>query len=398
MQQSVTPLRTIIVLCLGSLFLLSPLSASAEEKDDLVFRSGAWGVDFGGYLRGGLVWVGLGGEREYDFIGQNNGLQLMNARLKFSVFYDDMVETVLSIEGAGDRRYSANQVSGDETVILKDAYTHLKFFDFLGVKVGQYKPPFDAEALVSTVDEVFIRSSVISEGVLSGEGVVNASRQGFEPGRQVGLSLLSERVDLGPVGLKYHLALTNGNSASSTRNDNDKLAYYGRVELHLLEQLLGIDSEESFVVLGGGAYFNEKTQGELPTLLAVEEFSWGADLAFDAFGAHALLQVLGRTKTYPDINQAEQESLGFMGELAYELPLEDLRFQFAYRYASLDPYKGDAEEGLMSDDSLQYHTLGLGYRLENVPLQVKFNYTMTQEEGGASLDNDLMEGMLQFAW
>ncbi|MDX9720527.1 MAG: porin [Myxococcota bacterium] len=373
-------------------------ASSQEKQPPLSFSVGQWNATLFGYVRSGLVWIGAEGDDSPAFIGANNGFAMLNARLGVNVKYQDSFEVVTSVDGAADVRSSVNDAVGEQKVVLKDAFGQYKLHDAFKVRLGQFKPPIEVEAMTSTARQLFIRNSVLSDGVRPGEGIERVGSEGFGPARQVGLSLLSDVIDFGPVGLTYALALTNGNAFSAARNDNNKLAYYGRLELHLRNQLLGKFENGSFLVLGGAVGHNERTVGTIPNQLGETDLTWEVDLQFAAYGIEALAQFLMNKRSFPDSGQSEQESMGAVAQLAYRLPFEHFRFQLAYRFSYLDPFVDDSDSPLVADDKLIYHTVGLGYLLEDLPIEVKLNYTATSEEGSAGIDNDIVEALAQFVW
>jgi hypothetical protein len=90
--------------------------------------------------------------------------------------------------------------------------------------------------------------------------------------------------------------------------------------------------------------------------------------------------------------------MGVLAQLAYRIPLEHLRFQLAYRFAYLDSFVDDSDSPLIADDKLLYHTIGLNYLVEELPIELKLNYTLTTEEGSSAMDNDIIELLAQFVW
>ncbi len=393
-----------LLLCLGGTMVLPRTTAAQDidwargpsENPPLTFTVGDWAATLYGYVRTGFIWVGAEGDNAPDFIGQNNGFAMLDARTGVKINYLDKLELRLALDGAGDVRTNANDTVGSQRVELKDAYGEYRFADFFKVRVGQYKPPFDLEATESAADLTFVRPSVVSSGVRPGEGIQRPGNAGFTPSRQAGLSLLSDVIDFGPVGFTYHAAITNGNTVSSTRNDNNHLAYFGRLEFHLRNQLLGLYQPDSFLVFGGGLSYNQRTEGTLPNQLDEEDLSWQVDLQLKAYGVDALAQLLWNTREYPGAGEAKRDTIGILAQIAYRLPIPDYRFQVGYRFAYLDPFKDDTE--LAVDDLLIYHTIGVAYRLEALPVELKLNYTVTQEEGSAGVDNDLIEALVQVVW
>jgi hypothetical protein len=379
-------------------------TADQGEGEDaaLKWTLGKWEVAFGGFIRTAYIHVQQPSEAGFNFIGENNGFSLLDMRLGVLLKYADRLVIRVQLDGTDDLRESVNSTIGEQRPQLRDAFVGYSVGPWLSVLAGQIKPPVDVESILDTRDLVFIRRSVVSDGVRAGEGLERYGTEGFGRGREVGLHLLSRVISVGgPVGLLYQVSVTNGDDARFTRNDNNMLAYYGRLELHLSDAIFGKDGQRSAVVIGGGAGYNENTPVQFPRadLLNQRDTTWGVDLRASAYGADLLVQFLERQRSFPDLGQVDQKTRGLVAQVAYRLPIREAAFQFAYRYASLDPFVSGADATLAADDSLTYHTLGLAWRAPlSVPLDLKLNYTITQEEGAAAIANDLIEGLVQVIW
>ena len=77
--------------------------------------------------------------------------------------------------------------------------------------------------------------------------------------------------------LKYFVSLTNGNTAERPLNDNDNISVVGRAEF------IHRSSRKVRMKIGGGAYLNEITEGELPDLIAEERIGYTADFALKLY-------------------------------------------------------------------------------------------------------------------
>jgi hypothetical protein len=372
------------------------------EDAALKWTLGKWELAIGGFVRTAYINVQQPSESGFNFIGENNGFSLLDARLGLLLRYADRLVIRLQIDGTDDVRESVNSTIGEQRSRLRDAFVGYSVGPWLSILAGQMKPPVDVESILDTRDLAFIRRSVVSDGVRAGEGLERFGTDGFGRSREVGLHLLSKVIDVGgPVGVLYQISVTNGNDGLFTRNDNNQLAYYGRLEVHLSDKILGKDGKRSAVVIGGGAGYNENTPSRFPRpdLLVQQDLIWGVDLRASLYGVDILAQYLERQRAFPDLGQSDQKTHGLVAQIAYRLPIPEAAFQFAYRYAALDPFVDSAQTSLAADDKLTYHTLGLAWRAPlAVPLDIKFNYTITQEEGSSAIDNDLIEGLVQVIW
>lgn len=372
------------------------------EESGITFKQGHWEIGLGGYLRTGYLHTAQPDDSGLNFIGENNGFALLDSRLGIVLRYAKMMTAKIQFDGAGDRRESVNATSGLQQVRLRDAFVAYTPGPWLTMLVGQSKPPVDIESLLSARDLAFVRRSVVSDGVRQGEGRQVTGTEGLGFSRELGLFALSDTIWFGeaPVGVAYYLALTNGNSAYNTRNDNSELAYYGRLEVHLSDAITGGQKDDSFVVLGGSVGYNENSPIQFPRadLLNQNDLTWGVDLHLSTHGVDVIAQLLNRSRDFPDLPQAKQDTSGLLAQVSYQVPVEFLEFQFGYRFAMLDPFVDESDDVLGRDDQLVYHTIGLGYSLPGIPADIKFNYTLTQEEGDSAIDNDQIEVLVQAIW
>ncbi len=340
-----------------------------------------------GYLRSRYSHV-MDDPNETDFVGRYDGFQMANARLRFKGKSKDFW-FMLSLDGAVDRRDSVNTSTGETIVRLKDAYVSWRPHDAFHLTTGQIRTPFDAYDMTSTSELLFIERPLSSRGV---KGVEGYNVEGLGTGREVGLGIDSEPLQLGslPVKFTYSLAVTNGNHANASLNDNDALALYGRLEMYVGDWLS----------LGGSVYTNELTHNEPPDELTEDRFGYSADIMLRTKNILLIGQYIQVQSKFGDVStEPERVARGYTAALAYHLPYGLIP---GYRLAYYDPtaeFKTNdptLNEQLLADE-LMYHTIGLAWVAPSSPFKLQLNYTVAQEPGGAvRVANDRADVVVQY--
>lgn len=363
----------------------------SNEGDD----APGWRIGIRGYVR--TLFTMTENDPSVDYVGRHDGFSMLDARLKLDGDLDNGLGFQFEIDGAVERASgTVNSPAVDLVARLKDTYIHYTPLDPLRVSVGQFKPPYDVEELTANSELLFIHESVGSRGV---HGVEGFNVDGLSLDRQLGLRVdsakpwypLADGDDPEGPGLSYALALTNGNPATRSLNDNDKLAYYGRAALHWAD----------WVQLGGAFFLNDETIGTRPDRVDVQTTGWTADLTVDVKGVTAIASFMEQTET-PFAGDNEEGAItarAYQGQIAYEEPF--LGFQPVYRYAYYDPsasYASELGEGGFANDRRIYHTVGLNYNAQNYPIRLMANYTLTQEQQQRELDNNRFDALLQLTW
>jgi hypothetical protein len=360
-------------------------SALASEGEG---GAGLFDIGLEGYLR--TEFVAIGDDEKTDFIGLNDGFVLGNARLGVVGTVDDF-SFRLQFDGAVDRRDARNTSTGEVKTELKDAWMAWSQGPWLNLQLGQFKPPYDAEEQRATTSMLFVSRALESRGVKGVEGV---DVEGLSVDRQVGLLLRSDPIAFGGSGLggSYALAMTNGTSANEPLNDNDALAFYGRLEFHY----------KDLVVLGAGAFLNDRTTGELADLIDERRVGVAADISVTVAGVVLQGQFMQTTSSFPDLTvQKSEVAQGFHLEVGYEFL--SLGLVPAYRFAFLDPTSSfevvdENLAAILDRDELTHHTFGLTWNLPESPVRLQANYTLTLEDPARVFNNDRLEllGQLVF--
>src|SRR5262249_19139697 len=158
--------------------------------------------------------------------GRNDGFVLDNARIGLRADMKTILNVTVALEGASDLPAGTNTPSGELDVRLRDAFGRFDPVPYIGLQVGQFEAPFDAEELRHKSDLLFASLAVGQEGVLPGRGL---AEPGIAVDRQLG-AMLSPRVPIffGKFGAAYYLMVANGNEPNQLLDDNGKPAIYGR--------------------------------------------------------------------------------------------------------------------------------------------------------------------------
>jgi hypothetical protein len=376
----------LLVLQPAAAFASGPASGGEQPHPGIELVSkGGFQMQVFGYLRTKASFIEDDTTRT-DFVGLNDGFTLANARLGFKGEMDDL-SFVLQLDAAVDRRDHRNSSTGEVKAEAKDAYVDYGLFPQLHVRVGQFKPPFDAEEIISTKDLLFTERAVGSRGV---KGVEGFNEEGLSIDRQPGLMLYSEPIEIPgvPLSLAYYLAVTNGSAANQPLNDNDSFAYFGRLEIDVAE----------IVRIGGAGYWNEVTTGEAPDLLTEEHFGMTADLLVDLYGVLLGGELIQRSSSFPDVPaEPKRKATGYHASIGYRLPFGIIP---AYRFAFYDPTADfEAEDPVAKNqlaiDEVTLHSIALSWLSPWHPLKVQCQYTIAQEDEARSIDNNRFDAIVQ---
>lgn len=343
----------------------------------------AFTLGWSGYLRAGYEWVQ--DDPDFDQIGQNSGFVLQTARLQLDGGAEDHgFRFRLSVDAADVQDRALNNPMGQLDVSLRDAYARQEFFETVGLQLGQFKAPFLADELVGRTDQMFASRAVGTEGVLPGRGL---ERRGLAQGRQLGLMLSArEPLRFGSFGVGYALAAMNGNGANRAINDNNSLAWYGRLELHW----------EELARLGGGVLHNRRRVGDLPNRFDETDFGIAADLQVAVSGLMVQGGFAQLTRSFDTLGVEDEEKLAWHVQARYMLDMLPVHVAPSYRLAFYDPRADlEADQSGPGDFGLMYHTIGLQLRHPSLPVSADLNYTLTMEDEAASIDNDRFELILQ---
>lgn len=316
--------------------------------------------------------------RDEQIPGGNGGFRVANLRLGTIFQPIDDLEVVASIEAAAPNARADDPTTGSRIVQLRDAYAEYTVFKGLLVRAGQFKAPFWAETLLDDAHLPFVHRSVVSEGY--GIPEYAAQREGLSMDRQVGVQLSSRKIGGKAIGIRYAVAVVNGNGANQLFNDNNAPAPVGRLEAEIFEH----------VTVGVNGYYNPKSEGVRPTRLISEQIGYGADILAHALGFTILVGYVGKSTSYPGTALAADSGTGMLGQLHYLN--QKTGIAGAIRFALLDPSSSDPA------DNVSELALMLSWSMKAAPLRVLLQYTHREEAAGVSVANDGLDAMLQVTW
>lgn len=356
-------------------------------------KKSTWTLKTGGYVR--TLFTAIQNDPNYEMIGRRDGFSLANVRLSLKAINEDGFGAEVSVDAAaGLPRGAGDDAAIELGVRLKDGFAFWAPHRLVRLSAGQFKAPFDAEDLMSTPALLFVQRSVGNSGQRGTEAL---PVEGLSQGRQVGVRLDSEvfyfqeqsdsdSAPQGP-GISYALAVTNGQKANRYYNDNEKLAYFGRLNLHWGDM----------VQLGGAGFHNERLLGVAPDRLSETRIGWTADLSVQAYGVTLLGNIVQTEITpAPELEGGQARTArSIQTQIAYEEPF--FGFQPAYRLAIYNPDVDADAHVTPTTETLTYHTIGLNYNAKDYPVRVQLNYTLTGEEN-VEVDNNRLDALVQVVW
>lgn len=360
-----------------------PPAALAQTAADESPTERPFQLGWSGYLRGGYEWVQ--NDPDFDQVGENSGFVLQTARIQIDGAAEDHGFSFrISMDAADVQDRALNNPMGQLDVSLRDGWLRQELHPTVGLQVGQFKAPFLADELVARHDQMFASRAVGTEGVLPGRGL---ERRGIAQGRQLGAMFSpAEPIRFGDFGVAYALAVMNGNGANRTVNDNNSLAYYGRLELLY----------DDMVRLGASVLHNQRRIGDLPNRFDETDFGLAADLQVRVEGLLLQGQFARITRSLDTLGAEDEEKLAWHVQARYLLDMLPVHIAPGYRLAFYDP-RADLEDASAgpADFGLLYHTVGLQLHHPALPVSADINYTLTMEDDAAALDNDRFELILQ---
>lgn len=391
---------------------------SAEDKpakrgfDPIAFDVGKWNFKFGGFMQTAFDVHGINTSGDIEEPAPHTGFAHLNARLNFDISYNKKLSMRMSLDGAGG--IDVADGGTEQSIDIKDIYIDYKVVPAFRMRLGQFKPPLDLENLISETDAFFTRRSIVSSGG-SAFLVGTSLNTGFSPSRELGLSLYSDVIGAdGPVGFKYNVAVTNGNKATELLNDDEMFAVYARLELGLNNSLVGIQNKGHFLTLAGGFsyemfdYTPDNVEDNDDDSLIGHTYMAYAELraAFRGFALDAEFQ--WRQKEFGEyydwvVYDTEYTTCGILAQIAYTLPVEYWRFQFAYRFAAMFTLDEDGAGNSWDGDVMQ-HTAAIAYLVENYPILIRAEYIHNDEYKFESwgpddgIGNDIFSLMVQVKW
>ncbi len=338
-------------------------------------------VSIGGFAR---VQVGYTFPlQDEQLVGGNGGFRVADFRLNLDFKPIDKLTIYTSIELAAPLVTPEDPLTGRRIVELRDAYVQYDVCSGLLVRVGQFRPSYDAEMLMADGSLPFTSRSVLASGFNPPDAY--GPRQALAPDRQVGLQIGSKRFGGHTFGIKYAVGLFNGAGPNQLFNDNNSVMPVGRVVLDVFDT----------VSLGLNASYNVVSQGTRPNRLSTNQVNYGFDVeahktVLDAHVLSAMFVMLGRSSTYSFAGLPAESALGVMGQLRYLH--EPSGLEAAVRLAYYEPSSQQ-----VSDEVTEF-TAMLGWRPFRLPFRVLAQYTHRGEDAAVGYANDSVDLMLHAVW
>jgi hypothetical protein len=333
-------------------------------------------VTLSGFARVGLFYTFP--FQDEQLVGGNGGFRVADFRLGLDFHPVDKLSIFTSIELAAPLVDPNDPLTGRRIVDLRDAYVQYELCSGFNVRVGQQRPGYYAEMLMSDGAVPFVTRSVLANGVNPPEGY--GPRNFLAPDRQLGVQLYSQRLGTEVVGFKYMVGVFNGNGQNQLFNDNNSVEPVGRVELDVMKK----------VTLGLNAYYNQRTDGVRPNRLSTSQFAYGADLTAELMGFSAMAAFLGKSMQYSYGGLPPDGALGAMGQLRYFH--EDTGLEAAARFAWYEPSTAQVQDQVMEFAAM------IGWRPFKLPFRVLGQYTHREEERGVGYPNDSVDIMIHARW
>ena len=328
-----------------------------------------------GYLKAGYFFVTPAADDA--LVGAHNGLRLANVRLGVSLKPAEKLEVVASIDGSVAKRNETDPLNGNRVVDLKDGYVEWTPNRFAALRIGQFKAPFDQEALLPDGQLPFISRSIVSDGVTPPEGY---PQEGLSLDRQLGVQIASDRLGPEVAGLRYAVAAVNGNGANVLNNDNNSVGPVARLSYEFRD----------LVTLGVNGFYDDRLEGVRPNRLQSTRLGYGGDLGVHVAGVDFLAVYLSRQTTHKASGLPAETATGLMGQVHYLHQASGI--EGGARFATYEP------SNVVPDDRLSELAVMVGYRVKQVPLRFLAQLTLRGEEKSVEVANDSVDVMAQVSW
>jgi hypothetical protein len=254
--------------------------------------------------------------------------------------------------GVGNGKFNRVKVY-DYALSWKSVYGEIAPFEWLTVRGGQFKVPFDRETLVAANQTTFSSLSLMTSSYkLWGEYMTEdslayhwdyATRLGSSFGYDRGLQLAGK---LWEKRFSYGVGAFNGGGANRD-NDNTKLMYALRLQVDPLGEMTAgmsdLDRTEKPLLSIGAAFAYNRPENKNPVTpedkkfdYYSEEMSVTGDALFKWNGLHVMGAFFFRTgdhgNAYPENNTIN--TIGYMAQAGWFFPQVGL--EPAFRYSGMD--------------------------------------------------------------
>lgn len=307
------------------------------------------GKGFGFSTGDGFFSLWLGGLFQTWYTGQDNDSDAVMSRDTNSIyirqnrfqFWGNAFDPNLTY-------YFQFNVAGGATLL--DGYAN---WDFNGaqVRMGQMKVPYGRQWYTYVGQLQF--------------GVRNPITANFVPGRDLGIMLWDavEFQEGGEPMLDWYAGLFNGDGPNVGGNDNNWMAFLGRVAFHpigYVDYSEGARENEKFAFAVGASYYY--TQNRTATLsgTTTKTDNWGIDFAVEVDGLYAALEYYYNKTNVKGFNGIT--NWGAYLQAGYMIPNSNIEVLGNYSFGSWDQ-----DLGL---DETQYWALGMAYYFDKHPFKI----------------------------
>jgi phosphate-selective porin OprO/OprP len=312
---------------------------------------------------GGLLQAQFdaGDQGDARFPDKNARFYLRRARLNASGKFKEEFEFRFEIDLAG----TLAKTTGLRAQ-LTDGYIFWNHFSALGVRVGQFKTPFGFEQLYGDPRLFTIERTLVNDRLTLGR----------QPGAQVEGTFLDKR-------LSYAAATFNGTGANNNFNDNNDLAYAGRLAVKAWHG--GSAEHPAGWSLGGDYFSSDDTALAQPAefgfdstpatvdrdnLFTGKHAGWGLDSQLQVgpfdFWAEYLRARFEPVSRFP---RTRQEADGWYAQAAfYAIPK---KLQLVAKYDTFDPRRQ------VAGDDTQTMTFGANYLVKGDDIKIQVDYLHT---------------------
>lgn len=314
--------------------------------------------------------------KDEQLVGGNGGFRLADFRMALDFSPAERLSVSTSVELSYQQLDPTDPLSGRRSINLMDAFLEYRACKGALVRMGQFRPGYDAEMLMDDGALPFISRSILANGLMPPEGYYVAP---LAPDRQIGLQVASERLGGETLTVRYLAGVFNGNGLNQLFNDNNAVAPYGRVEIALWEK----------VILGLNASYNTIAQGTRPNRLYTNQLGYGADLMAKFGQVDVLAAFLGRNSSFSYAGLTAESAMGVLGQVRWA---SGTGWEAAVRGAWYEP------SSAQTDDRITELAAMVGYHPPKLPFRILVQYTDRQEEAKVAYPNDSVDVMLHATW
>lgn len=316
---------------------------------------------------GGLLQVqgDFGDRGDARFATGNDRFYLRRARLHLQGRFPEGFDFRLEGEFAG----GISELSGNRAQ-LTDAFINWNRFEFVNVRVGQFKSPFGFEQLYLDPRLFLAERTLVNDRLTAGRQV----------GVQAGGELFNHR-------FSYATGLFNGTGANTSANDNDRFFWAGRIGIvpwegvvdgHSTRWTFGVNALTSDDArLAGQAAefgFDDIPGGPNDNIFTGRRKAGGLDTQFQAGPFELWIEYLrARFKPLDAIPARSFDAAGWYVQVAYFAVPKAL--QLVTRYDTFDPNL------TLAGNNTRTWTVGGNWFLKSDDIKLQLDYLMSDIDG-----------------